>query len=405
MQSPNPIARPPSDMLAEAPALQSASANAEITQVRSKAQMNRFIRLPRVIYKGMDGFDPPLDMERRNLIAPPKAPFLKAGEAVYWLATRNDRPIGRISAQIIKPHSGDDIADTTIGYFGCIDAIDDAPLVAALLETAAGWLRDQGCRIARGPFTLSINGETGLQLSGQARGGMILLPWHPRYLAGHVEAAGFIAAKDVVSYTYLLSQRAPFADWLMERSLIDAMPGVSVRGLDRANLRRDMEIIRDVYNDAWRKNWGFLPVSSDEAVALEKATRDLLEPDCGVIVERDGAPVAAALLLPNLFEITRDFDGRLLPFNWLKLLVRLRRKPYRSARILLFGVRPEESKRPQGALIPAIILCEYLKRAPRYQIDEIDMGWVLDHRSEIRNMLDRTGAKVTRTHRIFEKTL
>ncbi|MEX0347694.1 MAG: hypothetical protein AB3N20_22425 [Rhizobiaceae bacterium] len=377
----------------------------DIELVASKSAMQLFIRLPRLLYRNMQGFVPPLDHERQKLIAPPAAPFLKSGQAAYWIASKGGRPVGRVSAQVSNSNPADETNGLSVGYFGCLDAVDDEKVVASLLETASGWLQDHGCRVIRGPFTLSINGETGLLISGQGRGGMILLPWHPEYLGRHVETAGFAKAMDVVSYTYELSHRAPFVDWLMERPLENEMPGVRVRALNRKNFRADMEIIRNVYNDAWKENWGFLPVSEAEAIALESATRDLLEPDCGVIVERNGRPVAAALLLPNLFEIIHDLDGKLLPFNWIKLAVRLFRKPYRSARILLFGVRPAESQQTHGPLLPAIILREFLKRAPRYKIEEIDMGWVLDHRSEIRNMLERTGAKVTRKHRVYERVL
>lgn len=377
----------------------------EISEAKSRGDMNLFIRLPRLIYKGMAGFEAPLDHERRQLIAPPAAPFLKAGEVAWWVAWRDGRPVGRVSAQIPFEPLRDARTGTAIGYFGCLDAVDDATVVKALLDQAAVWLAERGCGVAQGPFTLSINGETGLLVEGQARGGMIMLPWHPDYLAGHVERAGFDQVKDVVSYTYRLATKAPFVDWLMERPLEEAFDNITVRGLDMKRLGSDMEIIRDIYNDAWRDNWGFLPVSRDEARALEKATRDLQVADNGVIVERDGRPVAAALLLPNLFEIIGGFDGRLLPFNWIKLLIRMARKPYRSVRILLFGIRPSESEKPHGPLLSAMILRAFLKRAPRYRLEEFDLGWVLDHRSEIRNMLDRTGATVTRRHRIYQRTL
>ncbi len=377
----------------------------EIQAVTSRRHMSEFIKLPRLIYRGMRGFDPPLDHERRQLIAAPNAPFLKSGDAAYWIAQYQGRTVGRISAQMPFEPVLDDRSDGAIGYFGCLDAVDDAAVVAQLISTACEWLSQRGCSLARGPFTLSINGETGLLVSGQESGGMILLPWHPAYLSELVEQSGCLPVKDVVSYSYKLAHRAPFVDWLMQRPFEEAYPDLKVRALDRKDMRGDMEIIRDVYNDAWRNNWGFLPVSADEAHALEKATRDLLVPDCGVIIERNGYPVAAALLLPNLYEIVRGFNGKLLPFNWLKLMIGMTRKRYRSARILLFGVRPSESSKPHGPLLPAMILRTFLNRAPRYNLEEIDMGWILDHRSEIRNMLDRTGAEVTRTHRIYQKVL
>jgi hypothetical protein len=172
--------------------------------VRTRAQLGRFVTLPRLLYDGMPGYVAPLDHERYQLLDPRKSPFFTHGYAAYWVASRNGKPVGRISAQIDLAAEGPDAA--AIGMFGCLDAIDDRDVVAALLGTAEDWLRRHGRRIARGPFLLSINGETGLLIEGQTRPPMTLMPWHPPYLADLVRAAGYALAMMVRGYDLTFDQ-------------------------------------------------------------------------------------------------------------------------------------------------------------------------------------------------------
>ena len=163
--------------------------NPSIERVRTQAQLGRFVTLPRLLYDGMLGYVAPLDHERYQLLDPRKSPFFTHGHAVYWIASRDGRRVGRISAQIDLAAEAPDAG--AIGMFGCLDAIDDREVVAALFGTAEDWLRRHGRRIARGPFLLSINGETGLLIEGQTRPPMTLMPWHPPYLADRVRD-GFV---------------------------------------------------------------------------------------------------------------------------------------------------------------------------------------------------------------------
>ena len=209
-----------------------------IERVRTPAQLREFIVLPRLIYDGMPGFVPPLDYERRQMLDPRHNPFFSHGHAAYWIARRNGRPLGRISAQIDLAAVGPDASD--VGLFGCLDAIDDGDVVNALFKAAEAWLRQQGRRIARGPFLLSINGEFGLLLDGQLEPPMTLLPWHPAYLDSRVRNAGYTLARSLYCFDYRSADFPP-ARRVEMLSNVRARAGITTRDIRLDHLDADME--------------------------------------------------------------------------------------------------------------------------------------------------------------------
>src|SRR5690606_27907006 len=163
-----------------------------------------------------------------------------------------------------------------------------------------------------------------------------LMPWHPPYLAGQVAAAGAAPVKDLLSFTVPIKtyQRR---NEIMARVEDRLPPTLRVRKLDMANFDRDARIICSVFNQAWKDNWGFVPFTDSETAAFAKSFRHFLIPECGAIVELDGDPVAIAIVLPNMLDVVHDFDGRLLPLNWMRFLLRaFRVSSYQSLRLALF---------------------------------------------------------------------
>lgn len=373
-----------------------------IRPVRTPADLKTFITLPRVLYLGMPGYVAPLDFERRQLLDPKKSAYFTHAEVQYFLAYSGDRPVGRISAQV------DRLAIETwgenIGCFGCLDAIDDAAVVRALCDAAAGWLRQRGMVAMRGPFTLSINNESGVMVGGQERGAMVFMPWHPPYLAGLVEAAGLSPAKDLLAFTMKLSEYVRPERFLKraERSL---PKGLQLRKLDLKNFGRDAEIIGAVYNDAWQHNWGFVPIAAAESAAFAQSFKHLLTPEMGLIAEVEGRPIAVGVVLPNLFDVTSDFGGRLLPFNWLRFLTRaFRESSYRNCRVTLLG-RIQEV-RSIGGLLALLIIDTLIQRNPRFRAGEVEMGWVLDDNRMLINLMHTIGiGDASKRYRVFEKSL
>lgn len=369
--------------------------------VESRRDLAAFIRLPRQLYRGMPGYIAPLDFERRSLLDPRRAAFFKYGRARYWLARRNGQVVGRIAAQI-DPHAIEAWKEP-IGCFGALDAADDREAVAALVAAAAGWLRAEGMERMRGPFTLSINGETGIQISGQENGSMILMPWHPPYLAGLVETTALIKAKDVLSFTLA---RTGFHPVLTGEGGSLQANGLVVRGANLRKLKAELAIIVDVFNQAWRQNWGFVPLSPLEAEAIAGAIRPIINSDSAVIIEKNGRPVATALLLANVAEYIADMDGRLFPFNWLRFLWRARRMKFKSSRLVLFGMDPALANSLEGMLIPILMLQEFFDhRIRRYEAETVELGWILEDKSLILKILQRNGGVLTRRHRIYEAAL
>jgi hypothetical protein len=252
-----------------------------------------------------------------------------------------------------------------------------------------------------------MNGEVGVQIDGQERGSLVLMPWHPPYLAAHIEAAGFAKAKDVLSYTLNMDE-----DFGRRFAVdIDAEPppraGIVSRHLDMAQLPRDADIVRAVYNDAWHGNWGHVPLSEVEAAELAKTLRFLIKPEYGAIVMFEGTPVGVGLLIPNIFEIISGFRGRLLPLNWLRLLWRLFTRRWVHGRVILFGVRRDirdgRYRAGDSVLVMRLLMRSLLHGAWRNGFRLIDMGWILED-NRVRKIPEQYGAALTTRYRIYERS-
>ena len=366
--------------------------------VTSGRDFSTFLRLPRLVYGGMASFVPRLDFAEKLALAPKHAPFFKHGIAQYWIAWRDGKPVGRISAQL------DRLQSESYGMFGCFDAIDDSDVVQALLKEAETWLRQRNQTSMRGPFTLSINGESGLMTKGQDEGPMIMMPWHPTYLERQLSAAGLTAVKTLLCYATDL--RTFRENEVAGRIRIPKIPDtVRVRSLNLKNLDSEARIIADIFNSAWSDNWGFVPIEVHEVQTLAHAFKPFLVPECGSVVEVDGVPMAMALILPNLETLTGDFGGRLLPFNWVKLLYRMVRKQYRSGRMLLFGVDKRLHGSLLGAVAPFAMLSHYARSAGKYRLHELELSWVLEENRAIRSILERFGCRETKRYTVFEKAI
>ena len=373
----------------------------DMERVRTRAQLREFIVLPRLIYDGMPGFVPPLDYERRQMLDPRRNPFFSHGHAAYWIASRNGRPLGRISAQIDLAAVGPDASD--IGLFGCLDAIDNGDVVNALFRTAEAWLRRQGRRIARGPFLLSINGESGLLLDGQLEPPMTLLPWHPAYLDSRVRDAGYALARSLYCFDYKSADFPP-ARRVKVLSDVRARAGITTRDIRLDDLDADMETARKIFNDGWQSNWGFTPSTESDVRALTTQFKPVLLSQAGFFIDVHGEPAAFMLAIPNLFDLAAGIGAKPGIFGWLKFLIRLRRARYRSFRIILLGMTSKYSKSVLRSAIAAVMFEEMWRRARALGIDEGIAGWVLDN-NQLSQSLMHMGLRKSHTYGVYEKRL
>lgn len=369
-----------------------------IELVRSRADLRVFIALPRQLYAGMAGYVAPLDHERAEMLDPRKAAFFAHGEAAYWLAYRDGRTVGRVSAQNDRAGSAD------AGLFGCLDAIDDAAVVAALLATAEAWLRAKNCTSATGPYMLSINGESGLLLEGHAEPPMVLMPWHPPYLPALVLAAGYGVARTLESFSLHLPSFDGDAKF-QAFSGSESAAGIRIRGLRMGALAEEGAIARRLFNDAWQENWGFVPLEPADIDGLVHGFKPFLFEECAAVAELAGEPQALALVVPNIAEITADLGGRPSPWGWLKLLWRIKRHRYNAARIILFGLASKHRASLTGMTMIMMIVAELIARARRLGIVHIEAGWVLDNNTQVLRMLLSVGFRRSRVYGIYVKPL
>ncbi|WP_303980259.1 dATP pyrophosphohydrolase [Dongia mobilis] len=376
-------------------------ATIEVVPVTDKGGVKEFIALPKRLYRGHKGYVAPLDMERGEVLSPKKNPYFTHAKAQLFLARRDGRVVGRISAQICELEQK---LRPGTGHFGWLDAEDDPAIYQALVKVAADWLRAQGATRMVGPLSFSSNEETGLLVDGFDSLPMLMMPYHAPYASAHVEAAGLARLKDVVAYD--LDKRAykPVgSSRMLEKFQSDG--SIRLRGLDMKNYTRDLSVILDIFNDAWADNWGMVPFTATEIAAAAASMKPLIDPDLVIIAEVKGEPAGMLVCLPNLMEAIRDFDGSLLPFNVFKLLWRLKMKTLKSSRIPLMGIRCKHHGSVLGAtLLPLMfdrLKAPFLKRG----LERVEMSWILEDNLPMRRVIEGVGGKVYKTYRLYEKSL
>ncbi|MFP5513377.1 MAG: N-acetyltransferase family protein [Alphaproteobacteria bacterium] len=375
---------------------QPAATDVEIVSATGRAAMERFIRLPFDLHRDDPLWVPPLLMERRAALSPKGNPFFRHADAAFWIARRQGRDVGRISAQI------DRLAGAGTGHFGMLAAVDDAAVVAALTETAERWLRARGVGRVLGPFNLSINEETGLLVDGFDTPPMLMMGHDRPHLGPLLERAGYTKAKDVLAYLTEDPELPAGIKAILDRPL---PPNVRVRRLRMADYRSEVGTLTDIFNDAWSGNWGFVPLTPDEVDHMARQMKPLIDERLVWFAEVDGEPAAFAVCLPNLNEAIHDLNGRLLPVGWAKLLWRLKVSGMRSARVPLMGVRRKHAGSMMGSLLAFLIMAAIRREAAALGLHRIEMSWVLEDNRPMRRIAEAVGGRAYKTYRIYGKAL
>jgi hypothetical protein len=375
----------------------------EIRPVDGLTSFLAFCKVPRIVYRGQSGFAPSLDAERWTLYAKLLNPHFKLVDSQAWVARRDGKLVGRITAQVYKDGETPP-REASRAQFGSLDAIEDEEVVATLTKTAEAWLKRRGETLVHGPFSPSINGEMGMLVDGFDATPMFLTPWHPSYLPPLLERQGYQKARDVVSYRYDVTP----ADREAESKIL-ARPEwrerLKIRTLDLKSLKSESKIIVDIFNDAWSQNWGFVPFTLEEFLSIADSLKYIMPPEGGFMIELDGEAQAFGVFLPNLHEITADLDGKLFPFGLPRLISRLRSYKYKSGRIVLFGIRRELQKKAIGGVVLLAFIEECRRRNKKADFEMAEFGWILENNMGMRKPIEMSGAKIDKVHRIYEKAL
>jgi hypothetical protein len=372
----------------------------EIVPVAAPAELERFIRVPMRLNAGDPNWIAPLMFERREALSPKHNPFFQHADHQFWLARKDGRDAGRISAQI------DHLARTDpaqpAGYFGMIAAEDDPEVFAALFRTAEAWLEQRGRARAIGPFNLSINEEVGLLVDGFDTPPMLMMGHDRPYVGSRIEAQGYAKEKDLYAYISGVPVFTPGVDARLRRP---PPPGVVLRPIRMKDFDGEVRTLVDIWNDAWAQNWGSAPVTEAETRHLGESLKLLLHPRLIWFVEIDGEPAGFGALLPNLNDAIHDLKGKLAPFGWAKLLWRLKVRGVKRGRVPLFGVKRRFTRDPRGAFAPFLILDAFRREAVKLGMNEAEYSWILEDNLPMRHILEGFGARVYKTYRVYGKAL
>ncbi len=367
-----------------------------VRPVRTAADLSRFIALPYRLHRGDPLWVPPLRMDVRKMLDRRKNPFFQHSEAEYFLAERpGGEMVGRIAAIHNRAHN--DFHADTVGFFGFFECVDDQIVADALFETAARWLRERDLTVMRGPTSFSTNDECGVLVDGFDTPPTLLNPHNPRYYPVLVERAGFTKAKDLYQYEStnpeIPERLLRAAQHLAERKRI------TLRGLNLRQFDAEVERIKTVYNQAWERNWGFVPMSDAEIDHLAKQLRPVVVPDLVVFAEVDGETIGFGAALPDLnVALKRNPSGRLFP-GILKVLWAARRVS--RLRVLLLGLLKEYRMSGADGLMYHWIWEK--GRARGYNWAEA--GWVLEDNTTMKNASVRVGFRHYKTLRLYDRPL
>jgi hypothetical protein len=378
------------------------SAPVTIRKVQGKADRKAFVDFAWEVYKDDPAWVPPLKDEVHGLITPGKNPWFEHARAELWLAERSGKVVGRISAQVdelVQEHMG-----KGTGQWGMFEALD-GQAAAALIARAEDWLREQGMTTALGPISLSIWDEPGLEIEGFAEPPTAMMGHHRPEYHPWIQAAGYGKAKDLLTYELDITHwEDPKIDRLI--AMGERNPHIRIRTVDKSRFDDEARLILNLLNDAWSGNWGYVPLTEAEIKYAGKKLKPIIFNELVRIAEVDGEPVAFMLTIPDINELTKDLNGELFPFNFIKLLWRLRKPRTRRLRVPLMGVaRKLHHSRLASQL--AFMMIEFTRRdaVSKYGARVGEFGWILEDNKGMLSIAQLPGAEINHRYRIFEKQL
>ena len=378
----------------------------DVREVATKKEQEIFLHVPWTLGMKTDPlWVPPLLDDYRRLLDPKKSPFLKHGALQAFIAWQDGQPVGRITAHTDRDFDRQWPAEKGVAFFGFFDSKDDPAVARALFNKAEAWARAQGRTRLRGPFTLDSKGETGVLVDGFDTPPRIGMPHNKPYVGPLIEGAGYAKAKDFFCWWYTSGSIDERTRRIADRTR--SLPNVRVRPMDLKEFRREVDIIRDIYNSAWSNNWGFTPFNSDELEIIASEYKMFVDTEIALVAEVDGKPAAMCFAIPDVNELVKDFDGELMrrPLNLLKLLWRLKFARPRHARLILLGVKEEFRASHKYGTLAAVLYVEVAERGARRGYVGGELGWTLEDNVMINRGIERMGARRYKTYRVYEKAL
>jgi len=366
----------------------------EIKTLHPTKDIKKFIKFAWIIYKYDPYWVPPLLMDKKKILNKDKNPFFKTAQMEMFMAFKNGEPVGRIAA--IKNDTHNKIHNENIGFFGFFESINDQEVANALLDKAKEWLKSKGVNAMRGPANPSSNDEFGMLLEGFEDSPRIMMTYNPKYYLDLMDNYGLKKVKDLLAYQIDNPKLLKSEKLIRVAEIAQKRSKVEIKQINLKQFKSELEKVKFVYNQAWAPNWGFIPMTDEEIDNLAKELKPLIEDSLVVFAEVEGKTVAFALVMLDYNELIKDFNGKLFPFNVIKLFTQ--RKKIKWARVLTLGIIPEYQKRG----IDALLYYEITKRAEKIGILKGEASWILEDNEMMNRGAEVMNGEVYKKYRIYE---
>lgn len=367
-----------------------------IERVTTGKDRRKFIHFPWKVYKDDPQWVPPLIMDFKERIDKKRNPFFEHAEMELFLACKNGDISGRIAAILDRNHNS--FHDEKVAFFGLYESFDDEKTARALLEKVEEWGKNMGMEILRGPMNLSMNDECAFLIEGFDSPPVVMMPYNPRYYLKLMENYGLVKAKDLFAYYMTRTDHVTARIDMIVAKTRAEIPFM-LRTIDMKNLEEEAARIKYIYNNAWEKNWGFVPWTDNEIDYMAKKLKIVADPDLVIIAEHKERSVAFAFALPNLNEAIKRINGKLTPWGMLKFLYF--RKKIKGIRALVFGIL--EEYRHTG--ISYMLYSELEKKSLAKGYEWCETSWQLEDNEPVNRFVESLGGKVYKKYRIFEKKI
>ena len=341
---------------------------------------------------------PPLRLERRLFLSSRFNAYFEHAEAELFLARREGRVVGRLSAQV--DHAFNDFHRSRWGMFGFLELERDHEALDALLEAAEGWLRARGCDRMVGPMDFSMNDEAGVLVEGYEREPMVKQPWHPPYYRELCEASGLAKAMDLYMWELHVAERDQVLPVIWELAdKLEPEHGITIRKMSRRRLRKELDAFARIYNEAWSENWGFVPYSKKDLDHYAQELQLVFDRNWFMVAERNGETVGVAITVPDVNQALKRMNGRLLPLGWWRFL--RKGKLIDRVRVGFLGVMPAY----QHTGVAAGLYAEHFRMAASTRQKGGEMGWILETNTAMNRGMEAMGGRIVKRYRMYEREL
>lgn len=363
----------------------------EVLPADDKKTFREFLNFPFTLYDKNSCWVSPLLKDIKELFSP-ENPFFIHAEVQPFIARKNGKTAGRITAIYNQAHI--DFHGEKSGFFGFFDCIDDSAVAAALSEKVKQWAGEKGMCLLRGPMNFSSNEEWGVLIEGFESPSMVMMPYNYPYYQKLYDECGFAKAKDL--FAYIADVPDTFPEKVYRVARIAEKRGIKVRPMNIKSFSGEMRIFKSIYNSAWEKNWGFMPMTDEEIEHTAGQLKPIIVPELTLIAECGEEPVGFMMFLPDFNYVLKKIDGRLLPFGIFRALWHSRN--ISDARLLLFGIKTGYRRRG----VDSLLFMEGLKGLKKKGFKRMEFSWVLEDNYPVQRIIETMNGELYKKYRVYE---